>query len=164
VSLSDDLLTWVSFVFVVWKETINDCVTNSFVIGPAVGGYNSPAAAVQTSMPDYASFVYCTLGNAYQKLGDYAKVIENYTQHGRGRARRTRTSATRIIRRGTMPRQSSTTRSTWRLQRRWATGGEGGSYANLGCTHNRLGDFSQAIKYPISQMRAIDRWTLIWRC
>ena len=33
------------------------------------------AAAVRTSMPSIASGVYCTLGNAYQSLGDYAKAI-----------------------------------------------------------------------------------------
>jgi len=41
---------------------------------------------------------------------------------GRGRARRTGTSATRIFRGGNIPRPSITTRRTWRLQRRWATG------------------------------------------
>ena len=31
-------------------------------------------------MPDYASRVYNTLGNAYQSLGNYAKAIEYHTQ------------------------------------------------------------------------------------
>ena len=88
------------------------------------------AAPVRTSMPDESvivSWVYCTLGNAYQKLGNFSKAIEYQKEHltwqrrlatGRGRAARTRTLATLIIRRGTMPRPSSTTCSTWRLQRR----------------------------------------------
>ena len=38
------------------------------------------AAAVRTSMPSNASFVYNTLGRAYQNLGDYAKAIEYHRQ------------------------------------------------------------------------------------
>ena len=38
------------------------------------------AAAVRTSMPGIASFVYCTLGIAYDSLGNYAKAIEYLTQ------------------------------------------------------------------------------------
>ena len=38
------------------------------------------AAAVRTSMPGIASFVYCTLGIAYDSLGNYAKAIEYHTQ------------------------------------------------------------------------------------
>jgi len=32
-------------------------------------------------MPGYASWVYCTLGNAYASLGDFNKAIEYHTQH-----------------------------------------------------------------------------------
>ena len=75
---------------------------------------------------------YGNLGNAYFSLGDFSKAIEYHTQHlaiakevgdraGEGRGR-TRTSATRISRRGTLTRPSSTTRWAWGLQRRWATG------------------------------------------
>ncbi len=39
------------------------------------------ANAVRTSMPSKASFVYCTLGRAFQMLGDYAKAIEYHVQH-----------------------------------------------------------------------------------
>jgi len=50
------------------------------------------AAALRTSMPSIggtssdltslaASFIYCTLGNAYQNLGDFNKAIEYHTQH-----------------------------------------------------------------------------------
>jgi tetratricopeptide (TPR) repeat protein len=82
------------------------------------------------------------------------------------------TSATRISRWGTLARQSSTTRRTWRLQRRWAIGwgrglfqghripdeapgnckgsgrpGGGKAYANLGNEYRSQGDFSKAIDY-----------------
>jgi len=87
-----------------------------------------------TSMPGIASFVYSTIGIAYEKLGIFNKAIEYHTQHlaiakemgswptGGERARRTRTSASRIGCRGTSARPSSITCSAWRLQRRWATG------------------------------------------
>ena len=39
------------------------------------------AAAVRTSMPDNASFVYCILGIAYRNLGDFNKAIEYHAQH-----------------------------------------------------------------------------------
>jgi len=46
-----------------------------------------------------------------------------------------------------MRRPSSTTRRTWRLQRRWATGfGEGQAYGNLGIAYGSQGDFSKAIE------------------
>jgi len=167
------------------------------------------AAAVRTSMPRVAAWVYSTLGNAYQKLGSFSKAIEYHTQRlaiakevgdragegrayanlgnsyqsqgdfskaieyhtkdlaitkeagggghgvreprqrvsvagglqpshrvpravpgdctgggrpGRGGRGVRKPSATRMSRRGTMSRPSSTTGSTWRLQRRWATG------------------------------------------
>ena len=38
------------------------------------------AAAVQTSMPGNAAWVYCILGNAYQKLGNISKAIEHHAQ------------------------------------------------------------------------------------
>ena len=38
------------------------------------------AAAVRTSMPRVAAWVYSTLGNAYQKLGSFSKAIEYHTQ------------------------------------------------------------------------------------
>jgi tetratricopeptide (TPR) repeat protein len=38
------------------------------------------AAAVRTSMPGYASFVYYTLGSAYQSLGDYSQAIQYHAQ------------------------------------------------------------------------------------
>jgi hypothetical protein len=39
------------------------------------------AAAVRTSMPGYASFVYGTLGNAYQNLGSFSKALEHHKEH-----------------------------------------------------------------------------------
>jgi len=39
------------------------------------------AAAVRTSMPGYASFVYCTLGNTHNALGTFAKAIEYHMEH-----------------------------------------------------------------------------------
>ncbi len=36
---------------------------------------------MRTSMPDYASFVYSTLGIAYDSLGDSSKAIEYHTKH-----------------------------------------------------------------------------------
>ena len=34
------------------------------------------AAAVRTSMPSQASFVYCTLGRAYRNLGNFSKALQ----------------------------------------------------------------------------------------
>ena len=74
---------------------------------------------------------YANIGNAYQSQGDFSKAIEYHAEdlaiakevgYRGGRAGRTRTWATRMVRRGTSARSSSTTGSTWRLQRRWATG------------------------------------------
>ena len=39
------------------------------------------AAAVRTSMPGYASFVYSTLGRAYRSLGGLSKAIEYHKEH-----------------------------------------------------------------------------------
>jgi hypothetical protein len=39
------------------------------------------AAAVLTLMPSITSWVYCTLDNAYDSLGDFSKAIEYHTQH-----------------------------------------------------------------------------------
>jgi tetratricopeptide (TPR) repeat protein len=39
------------------------------------------AAAVRTSMPGVAWFVWCTLGIAYRFLGDYFKAIEYHKEH-----------------------------------------------------------------------------------
>ena len=89
------------------------------------------AAAVRTSIPNIASFVYCNLGKAYHVQGDFRKAIEYHVQHlaiakemehRAGEGNGYGNLGTRISRRGTSARPSSTTRSAWRLQRRWATG------------------------------------------
>jgi len=75
------------------------------------------AAAVRTSMPGNASFVYCTLGNAYWSQGDFNKAIEYYTQ------------------------DLATAKEVG--HRAW----EGKTYGNLGNAYDSLGDFSKAIEY-----------------
>ena len=88
------------------------------------------AAAVRTSMPGNASFVYCILGIAYQSQGDFNKAIEYHAQHlaiakevgdraGEGMAYGNLGNVYQS--RGDLPRQSSTTRRTWRLPRRWGS-------------------------------------------
>jgi len=39
------------------------------------------AAAVRTSMPSKAAWVYCILGNAYQSLGSFSNALEHYKEH-----------------------------------------------------------------------------------
>jgi tetratricopeptide (TPR) repeat protein len=68
-------------------------------------------------MPGYASFVYSTLGIAYESLGDFSKAIEYHTQH---------LAITKEV---------------------GDRAGEGAAYANLGCAYQSQGDFSKAIKY-----------------
>jgi tetratricopeptide (TPR) repeat protein len=75
------------------------------------------AAAVRTSMPSKATWVYCTLGNAYKSLGGYAKAIEYYTQ-------------LLAIAKEVGDRA-----------------GEGGAYGNLGCAYESQGHLAKAIKY-----------------
>jgi len=80
------------------------------------------AAAVRTSMQSKASFVYCTLGNAYQSLGDYVKAIEYHVQH--------LTIVKEVGNRA----------------------GEDRAYGNLGNAYRSLGDFSKAIKYHTQRL------------
>ena len=68
-------------------------------------------------MPSNASFIYCTLGRAYQSLGDYAKAIEYHEQH-------------LAIAKEVGDRA-----------------GEGRAYSYLGNAYWLQGDFSKAIKY-----------------
>ena len=77
----------------------------------------SMAAAVRTSMPIIASFVYNTLGTAYRNLGDYAKAIEYHGQH-------------LAIAKEVGDRA-----------------GEGAAYGDLCNAYFSQGDFSKAIKY-----------------
>ena len=39
------------------------------------------AAAMRTSMPSMAAWVYNILGNAYQSLGSFSKAIEHHKEH-----------------------------------------------------------------------------------
>jgi hypothetical protein len=73
--------------------------------------------------------------------------------------RTTGTSATRISRRGTMPRPSSTTGSTWRLQRRWATGrGRAMRARTLGARISRGGTSATPSSTTRSTWRLQRRW------
>jgi tetratricopeptide (TPR) repeat protein len=80
------------------------------------------AAAVRTSMPGYASFVYCTLGNAHNALGTFSKAIEYHKEH--------LTMAKEVDDRA----------------------GEGMAYGNLGNVYRSLGDLSKAREYQMQQM------------
>jgi len=75
------------------------------------------AAAVRTSRPSAVSWVYCTLGNAFQSLGNISKAIEYHTEH--------LTIAKEVGDRA----------------------GEGAAYGNLGNAYQLQGDFSKAIEY-----------------
>ena len=77
------------------------------------------AAAVRTSMPGEAAWVYCTLGNACQSQGSFSKAIEC---HGQDLA-----IAKEVGDRA----------------------GEGGAYGNLGNAYYSLGDYSKAIAYHV---------------
>ncbi len=74
------------------------------------------AAAVRTLMPDYASFVDCTLGRAYQNLGSFSKVLEHHKEH--------LTMAKEVGDRA----------------------GEGRAYGNLGIVYKSQGDYAKAIE------------------
>ena len=119
------------------------------------------AAAVRTSMPSKAAWVYCILGIAYQVAGELFQGHSTYHKRstwrlqrrwasGRGRARRTGTSASRISRRGTSCEGlRPTTRRTWRLQRRWATGrGRAGRTRTYGMRESVAGGLQQGHHVP----------------
>jgi tetratricopeptide (TPR) repeat protein len=75
------------------------------------------AAAVRTSMPGYASFVYCILGTAYWSLGKFSKAVEYHEQHL------------------TMAKEVGD-----RV-------GVGRAYGSLGGVYGSLGDYAKAIAY-----------------
>ena len=75
------------------------------------------AAAVRTSMPCVAAWVYLSLGNAYQNLGNFSKPLEHHTQH-------------LAIAKEVGDRA-----------------GEGAAYGNLGIAYQSQGDFSKAIEH-----------------
>jgi tetratricopeptide (TPR) repeat protein len=80
------------------------------------------AAAVRTSMPSKAAWVYCILGIAYKSLGSFSKAITYHAQH-------------LAIAKEVGDRA-----------------GEGRAYANLGCAYGSQGDFSQAITYHVQHL------------
>jgi tetratricopeptide (TPR) repeat protein len=113
--------------------------------------YHTQHLAIAKEVGDRAGEggAYGNLGIAYGSQGNFSKAIEYHTQHlaianevgdraGEGKARRTGTSASRMVRMGTMPRPSNTSRRTCRLLRRWATGrgraGRTGTSAIATCT------------------------------
>jgi tetratricopeptide (TPR) repeat protein len=68
-------------------------------------------------MPGYASSVYCTLGSAYQSLGNFFASVEYHKKHL------------------TLPKEVDD------------RAGNGRAYGNLGRAYQSLGKFSKAIKY-----------------
>jgi len=117
----------------------------------------SVAAAVRTSMPDKAAWVYCTLGIAYRSLGNLPKAIEYHEEH--------------------LTFSKELGNRAWEGQAYgnlgnvcWARGdnlkaieyheqdlaiakevgdraGEGQACANLGIVYHAVGDYSKAIEY-----------------
>ena len=81
------------------------------------GAARAVAAVMRTSIPGCASWVYCTLGNAYFSLGGYAKAIEYHTQ--------CLAIAKQVGDRA----------------------GEGGTYGNLGNPYRSQGGYAKAIEY-----------------
>jgi hypothetical protein len=89
-------------------------------------------------MPSNASFVYTTIGNTYKSMGDFIKAVEYHGQslaiakevpiavpsrlcNRRGKAP-LREPRHHVLLAGEICEGHSRTHSTWRLQRRWATG------------------------------------------
>jgi len=68
-------------------------------------------------MPDYASFVYSTLGRAYRNLGNFSKALEHHKEHL------------------TMAKEVGD------------QAGEGQAYGNLGIVYKSQGDCEKAIEY-----------------
>ncbi len=114
------------------------------------------AAAVRTLMPGKAASVYCTLGIAYQKLGNFNKAIQYHGQHleiakelgdraGKGKAY------------GNLGRAY---KSQWAFSKAIQyhaqhlaiakevgdRAGEGRAYANLGCAYQSQGYYAKAIR------------------
>ena len=80
------------------------------------------AAAVRTSMPSKAAWVYRILGKAYQSLGSFSKALEHHKEHL------------------TMAKELGDRAE------------EGGAYGNLGNAYQSQGDFSQAITYHTQRL------------
>ena len=75
------------------------------------------AAAVRTSMPSKAAWVYCILGHAYQSLGSFSKALEHHKED-------------LAIAKEVGDRA-----------------GEGKAYANLGNAYESQGDYAKAIEH-----------------
>jgi tetratricopeptide (TPR) repeat protein len=115
------------------------------------------AAAVRTSMPGYASFVYCTLGNTHNALGTFAKAIEYHMEHltmakevgdraGEGMAYGNLGNAYRSL--GDLSKAREYQMQQMAIAKEVGDrAGEVRAYANLGNVYDALGDYSKAIKY-----------------
>jgi tetratricopeptide (TPR) repeat protein len=115
------------------------------------------AAAVRTSMPSTAAWVYCTLGRAYQNLGNFSKALEHHMEHltiakevgdraGEGQVYGHLGNAYDSL--GDYAKAIE--RHTQCLAIAKEVGdraGEGQAYAHLGISYGSLGDFAKAIKY-----------------
>ena len=80
------------------------------------------AAAVRTSVPSTAAWVYCTLGRAYRNLGNISKALEHHKEH--------LTIAKDVGDRA----------------------GVGAAYGNLGNAYRSQGDYAQAIEYQAQDL------------
>ena len=115
------------------------------------------AAAVRTSMPGKASFVYCILGIAYYSLGDFNKAIEYQAQHlaiakevgdraGEGAAYGSLGNAYRS--QGDFAKAIEYHAQHLAIAKEVGDrAGEGWAYANLGNAHGSQGDYAKAIEY-----------------
>jgi len=115
------------------------------------------AASLRTSMPDYASFVYCTLGNAFDCLGDCSKAIEYHGQ----RLEIAKEVGDRAGEGGAYGNLGNAYKSAGKLamaiechvldlsiaKEVGDRPGQGRAYANLGIVCKTLGDFNKAIEY-----------------
>jgi len=108
-------------------------------------------------MPGNASYVYCTLGNAYQKLGSFSQALEYHTQD--------LTIAKEVGNRAEEGRAYANLGNVYQSQGDFSKAiqystqhlafakevgdraGEGVAYGNLGCAYLSQGDFSKAIQY-----------------
>ena len=103
------------------------------------------AAVVQTSLQGIACFFYCILGKANDLLGDFDKAIEYHKEHltmakeagnlTEGGKMHGNIGITYFTL-GAIRRPSNTKHSTWRLQKRWATGR--GRAARTGTSASRI--------------------------
>ena len=121
------------------------------------------AAAVRTSMPSQAAWVYCILGNAHQNLGNFSKALEHHKEH--------LTMAREVGDRLGEGAAYANLGSAYRSQRNFSKAieyhtqdlaiakdvgersGEGRAYGNLGCAHRSQSDYAKAIAYHSHEPR-----------